>query len=227
MTRFMRSLADSRRPGSLGDRFRQRRFVVFRDLVDSVDRPVRILDVGGTVSFWERLGYAGVSGYEITLFNVVPQDVQYANMSATVGNAIDLSRYGDKTFDVLVSNSVVEHLPTKELQARMIAECRRVGRRVYFQTPNRYFPMEPHFLFPFFAVLPIGIRAWLLQHMDLGWHPRQPDRVAALADVRSTRLMSGKELRELFPGDDIVPERVLLFTKSFVVLAGWDTEGAG
>jgi SAM-dependent methyltransferase len=224
LTARLRGLADNRRPGSLADRFRQRRFELLRGLVDGLPRPVRILDVGGTPSFWERVGYAGRDGLEIVLLNQVDQDPVHPNLTAVVGDAADLSAFADGTFDVVVSNSVIEHLPTRELQARMAAETRRVGRRLYLQTPNKYFPLEPHFLFPFFAMLPLNVRAFLLQHADLGWHPRQPDRRAALREVRSIRLMTGRELRHAFPGARIDRERILVFTKSFIVLDGWDPQ---
>jgi SAM-dependent methyltransferase len=172
--------------------------------------------------FWERLGYAGDREIEIVLVNLVEQTSSYANITPTVGDAADLSAFADDAFDIVVSNSVLEHLPTPELQARMAAEVRRVGRRVYLQTPNRYFPLEPHFLFPFFGILPIGVRAFLLQHFDLGWHKRVPDRAAALEDVRSIRLLTGSEMRRLFPGARFENERFLAVTKSFIVLDGWD-----
>lgn len=222
MTARLRGLADGRRPGSAADRFRQRRFARFRQLVDGLPRPVRILDVGGTTVFWERLGYAGDPAIEVVLLNLVDQSSPYANITPTVGDAADLSAYEDDAFDIVVSNSVLEHLPTPDLQARMASEVRRVGRRVYLQTPNRYFPLEPHFLFPFFGILPIRVRAFLLQHFDLGWHKRIPDRAAALEDVRSIRLLTGSEMRRLFPGARFENERFLAVTKSFIVLDGWD-----
>jgi SAM-dependent methyltransferase len=222
MTARLRGLADGRRPGSAADRFRQRRFARFRELVDTLPRPVRILDVGGTTVFWERLGYAGHDGIEVVLLNLMEQASPHANVTSTVGDAADLSAFADDAFDVVVSNSVIEHLPTPELQARMASEVRRVGKRVYLQTPNRYFPLEPHFLFPFFGILPMRARAFLLQHFDLGWHTRRPDAAEALADVRSVRLMTGSELRRLFPGARFENERLLATTKSFIVLDGWD-----
>ena len=224
MTARLRGLADNRRPGSLADRFRQRRFELLRGLVDPLPRPVRILDVGGTTGFWERVGYAGRDGVEIVLLNRIDQEAPHGNMTAVVGDAADLSAFGNGSFDVVVSNSVIEHLPTPELQVRMATEIRRVGRRLYVQTPNRYFPLEPHFLFPFFALLPLNVRAFIQQHMDLGWHPRQPSRAAALREVRSIRLMTGGELRRAFPGARIERERILVFTKSFIVLDGWDPQ---
>jgi len=226
MTAWLRGLADSRRPGSVADRFRQRRFVMFRELIDALPGPVRILDVGGTTLFWERVGYAGHDRVEIVLVNLMEQDAPHGNITAQVGDATDLSRFADDAFDVVVSNSVIEHLSTLELQARMAAEILRVGRRAYVQTPNRYFPLEPHFLFPFFGILPIRVRVFLLRRMDLGWYKRQPDPASALGDVRSVRLLSGGELRQLFPAARIVRERLLWLTKSYIVLDGWD-EPAG
>ena len=123
------------------------------------------------------------------------------------------------------ATDTTENTEVSELQARLAIEARRVGRRLYLQTPNRYFPLEPHFLFPFFALFPINVRAFLLQHFDLGWHPRQPDRRAALREVRSVRLMTGRELRRAFPGARIERERILGLTKSFIVLDGWDPQG--
>jgi SAM-dependent methyltransferase len=222
MTARLRALADGRSPGSAADRFRQRRFARLRPLLDGLPRPVRVLDVGGTPVFWERLGYAGREGIEIVLLNLMEQEAVYPNMTATIGDAADLSEHPDQSFDVVVSNSVIEHLPSLELQARMVSEARRVAKRVYLQTPNRYFPLEPHFLFPYFAILPIRVRAFLLQHLDLGWYERRPDPAQAMADVRSVRLMTGSELRRMFPAARIEDERFLVFTKSFVVFDGWD-----
>ena len=173
--------------------------------------------------FWERAGYAGRDGIEIILLNLIDQKSPYPNITSTIGDAADLSRYRDDEFDVVVSNSVIEHLPTPALQALMASEVQRVAKRVYLQTPNRYFPLEPHFLFPFFGILPMRLRALLLQRMDLGWYKRRPDAEEAMAEVRSVRLMTGSELKHLFPAARFERERVLVFTKSFIVLDGWDS----
>ena len=78
-------------------------------------------------------------------------------------------------------------------------------------------------MFPFFAIMPMRLRALLLQRMDLGWYKRRPDAEEALAEVRSVRLMTGSELSRLFPSARLERERILVFTKSFIVLDGWES----
>ena len=229
MQDFMRRLADNRQAGSLADRYRRRRFELFRSLLQSVPAaangaPLKILDVGGTVSFWERMGVELRSEVEIVLLNLTEQEVPDVRMRAVVGNAAEMPMFADGEFDVVLSNSVIEHLPSLALQSQMAAEIRRVGRRYWVQTPNRRFPLEPHFLFPFFQSLPVRLRVGLLRRMDLGWHARERDPEAAREDVTSVRLMTHRELRDLFPRSRIVVERAFRLQKSFIVIGGWDEE---
>jgi hypothetical protein len=229
---FLRALADNRRPGSLADRYRQRRFTLLKSLLeaamaevaelDSGAHAFRILDVGGTSSFWERMGFAGAPAVQIVLLNLYEQEVPSEHMRAVIGDASDMSMFRDAEFDVVVSNSVIEHLPSPELQGRMAREIRRVGVRHWVQTPNRRFPLEPHFLFPFFQYLPMWVRAWLLRHFDLGWYRRERDPAVATAAVRSIRLTTHRELLTLFPQSRLVVERAFGLAKSFIVIGGWD-----
>jgi hypothetical protein len=228
----LRRIADNRRPGSLADRFRRRRFTLLKSLLeiaqgetartDGGANTLKILDVGGTSSFWERMGFAGGAGVEIVLLNLYEQEVPNDHMRSVIGDASNMSMFDDAAFDVVVSNSVIEHLPDLELQGRMAAEIRRVGNCHWVQTPNRRFPLEPHFLFPFFQFLPVSTRSWLLGRLDLGWYRREPDPVAARATVLSIRLLTHKELRALFPQSRILAERAFGLVKSFVVIGGWD-----
>jgi hypothetical protein len=103
----------------------------------------------------------------------------------------------------------------------MAREVKRVGMRYFVQTPNKYFPIEPHFLFPCFQFLPVPVRTWLLQHFHLGWRGRVADPQAARASVNSVRLLTRAELTDLFPEASLFEEKLLGLTKSFVVYAGW------
>lgn len=50
----------------------------------------------------------------------------------------------DKKFDWVFSNAVIEHVGSKKEQLLFINEMLRVGRNVFFTTPNKYFPIESH-----------------------------------------------------------------------------------
>ena len=50
----------------------------------------------------------------------------------------------------------------------MAAEAQHVGRNYFIQTPNFYFPVEPHWVFPFFQFLPVATRVMLTRRFSLG-----------------------------------------------------------
>ncbi len=202
-------------------KFRRRRFALFRGLVARLERTIRIVDVGGEQEFWEEMGFAEEQDVEIVLANVKRLSVDRPNFKFVLCDARNLSAFGDGEFDIAFSNSVIEHLGDYAQQRRMAKEMIRIGRRCFLQTPNRYFPLEPHFLVPFFQFLPVRVRAHILTQVGLGWHDREPDRRRAEEVVKSIRLLTFSELRVLFPDAQIWRERILGLTKSFIVLRGW------
>lgn len=217
----LKRLVDNADTASLAVKLRRRRFELFLKLLDSVPAPVKVLDVGGTARFWSTMPSSGRNRLEITLLNLERQPVEGTNMQSVAGDATRLSQFADGAFDVVFSNSVIEHLYTFDAQLRMADEVRRVGKRYFVQTPNLYFPMEPHFLVPGFQFFPVDLRVWLVSHFDVGWYKRIPDRAAARAEVESIRLLSGADLRRLFPEARIYEERFAGLVKSFVAYYGW------
>lgn len=218
----LRKLVDNRDPDSLAGRMRRRRFAFFLSLLSRIERPARILDVGGTQNFWEVMGACNREDQRVTLLNLEVQLVSSSNFESVAGDARDLSRYGDASFDVVFSNSVIEHLgPSFADQQLMANEIRRVGKRYFVQTPNRLFPIEPHFLTPGFQFLPTSARVWAVTHFDVGWYKKIPDRDAARHAVESISLLTQGQLRRLFPGALIYKEKFLGLTKSFVAYGGW------
>ena len=220
MKRFFR-LADNRRADSLANRFRRQRFRFFESLLEPLPKPVRILDVGGTEGFWGHMNAVDDPRWEVTLLNLSPGHANVRGMAVVSGDARDLSQFAAGEFDVVFSNSVIEHLAEQAEQRRMAAEVRRVGTRYFVQTPNRWFPIEPHFLFPGFQFLPLSARVALVRRFALGYHDAMPDPEAARRAVREIRLLDARELRELFPGAHIYRERVVALTKSLIAYGGW------
>jgi hypothetical protein len=89
------------------------------------------------------------------------------------------------------------------------------------QTPNYWFPIEPHFHVPGFQFLPPALRAWLLTKADLGWIPRQRCPQTALETVLATRLLTKGEMAELAPGAAFYNEWFMGLIKSFSAFKGW------
>ena len=198
----------------------RRRVAFLMHLLALVPRPLRVLDVGGTSMFWEAVGLAGDPGFEITLLNVRDQPMHYMNLMSFVGDARRMPQFRDGEFDLVFSNSVIEHVGNYDDQMQMAREVQRVGKRYFVQTPNYYFPLEPHFFFPFFQFLPVDLRVFLLRLTSLGWHKRTRERAEAVKAVRSVRLLRKQEVQQLFPGASILEERFCGLVMSFIAYKG-------
>jgi hypothetical protein len=218
---MLRKIANNRNPKSLAAQLRRKRFLIFQSLLSCLERPIRILDVGGTEIFWKVMGFTGDDNVHITLLNLSEEPVLLPNFASVVGDAREI-KFPDASFDVIFSNSVIEHVGQYQDQRRMAEEVRRVGKRYFVQTPNKYFPIEPHFLFPFFQFLPVSVRVSLIRHFNLGWIKKTPDYRTAMNIVEGTRLLSKEELLSLFPGASLHEEKIIGITKSFVAYGGWE-----
>jgi hypothetical protein len=218
----MRGLADADADGSFSNSRRTRRFEAFgrilEGIIDQRNRPARVLDIGGTNSFWEQRGWAGRDDVRVILVNLEAERQVHDNVEPRAGDATNLSELPDGSFDVVFSNSVIEHLETLERQAAMAAEVRRLAPAYWVQTPNFWFPVEPHFLTPAWHWLPVGLRVEMLRRRRWGWRGPCPDEDRARALVREVRLMRGPELRRLFPDATLERERIGPLVKSFVAV---------
>lgn len=201
-------------------RIRKKRFLFFRGLVASLPRPLAVLDVGGTQEFWEKMEFI-CDDVAVVLYNLFPIVTTCPGLSSRQGDARDMHEFGDRAFDIVFSNSVIEHVGSYEQQRQMADEVRRVGQRYCVQTPNRYFPVEPHVLLPFFQFLPFGLRVFILSHFRSPWGWKITSRQEAVNYLRNIRLLTEKELKSLFPEARIYKEKFLGMTKSFLVYYGW------
>jgi hypothetical protein len=160
----------------------------------------------------------------ITLINLGQQNTSAKNIISVAGDAREMPGFQDQSFDVVFSNSVIEHVGDFHNQQKMAGEIRRIGKRYFVQTPNRGFPMEPHFLFPFFQFLPFSTRVWIASHYKVGWYCRPNDPVAARREVEAIRLLKKRELQSLFPEAKLYQERFFGMTKSFIAYHGWEND---
>ena len=56
------------------------------------------------------------------------------------GDACSVEQFGDRSFDLVFSNSVIEHVGPPAKQAEFAHEVLRLGRSYWVQTPSKWFP---------------------------------------------------------------------------------------
>ena len=205
---------------SYAHHFRMKRMRVFEEWFSACflnSQRIHILDLGGRPEYWNSLHFSQMDKSEITILNVEETKCtdKTGNFHFVIGDATNLSIYCDNSFDLCFSNSVIEHVGNNRMQIKMVEEMHRVGKHVYLQTPNYWFPMEPHFGCLFFHWLPHKVKVWLLMHFALGWFPKCKSIEEANGIVDSIHLLNYKELKALFPNARIYREKVLWMTKSF------------
>lgn len=205
-----------------GNRFRAQRFHHFRPLADAAaasKQLVRILDIGGRKSYWEALAPLWRDlPLSITIVNLQSPESDEGPYRIRRGDARCLSDYQDESFDIVHSNSVIEHVGGWSDMMAMAQEIRRLAPSYFVQTPNLWFPVEPHYRSPFFALYPEAVRAKKLMKRKRGFHQRASDFAAAIADVQSVNLLDWAGMRALFPDAAIVRERFLGMTKSLIAV---------
>lgn len=214
----IRTIYDNRSEISLATKMRRKRFKLFQSLLSQINiaTPINVLDVGGTRAFWQSMDLIPTENLSITLLNSVAEADAIPPYNYSIGDGREMKEYRHDEFDFVFSNSVIEHVGSYEDQTRMANEMQRIGKRFFLQTPNKYFPLEPHFLFPFFQFLPHAIKVWLLMHFNMGWM-KKADHDRADLIAKSIRLLSKRELLSLFPNASIHKEKFMGLTKSFIV----------
>jgi len=194
-------------------RFRRDRMAIFQRTFALTPR-TRILDVGGTELNWSLVA----SHPQVTLLNL-PTDGE----ADVVGDGRSLP-FRDRSFDIVFSNSVIEHISTPQDQLRFADEIRRTGRAYWVQTPDRRFPIEPHLVTPFLHWLPKGARVAIARRFTF-WsliERPSPDRWEFYIRHCSeeVRLLGARELQAMFPEARIIRERFLGLSKSLIAVAG-------
>ncbi len=200
---------------SLQRRFRARRMALLARTV-GLTAGMRVLDVGGTIEIWRT---APVMPRVILLNQAFwPHQIGGAE-GAILGDGARLP-FADQSFDLVFSNSVIEHVGDAAAQARFAAEIARVGKRYWVQTPNRFFPVEQHMWTPLVHWLPRAWQRGILRRFSV-WrlvtkHNQAEREFYVKHYLETVRLLSAAELGALFPGAAIVRERVFGWTKSLV-----------
>jgi hypothetical protein len=200
--------------------FRKRRLNEFTTLFPPA-RYHRVLDIGGTSTIWEMLDYPA----DITLVNIDPAVLKYESSNplrsytTVVGDGRKLA-IPDKSFDLAFANSVIEHVGDEEDASALASEMSRIAKAFYCQTPNKWFPVEPHLGTLFLHWIP-GLldQYFVVRYCTLWGLMNKPNREQARAALKQTRLLTKSEMKKLFPTAELRVERFLfVLPKSFIAI---------
>jgi SAM-dependent methyltransferase len=214
------------RPDSSGNKFRAARVRLLKSLVDrtlSEKGTCAILDIGGTYSFWHvwrtEIDWNRV---QVTCVNLDPDHLEEGKNAIKVrmlrGNACDLVGIRDNEFDIAFSNSVIEHVGMWKNMRQMAAEVKRIAPRYMVQTPNFWFPIEPHARTPFLHWLPEPVSYRIVMKRKCGFWRKHETITGAVETVQSAKLIDAKQMKELFGDALIVRERFFGLTKSLIAI---------
>jgi SAM-dependent methyltransferase len=149
--------------------------------------PVRILEIG--------CGSGGISHYFAThpeLDCVVDAVDVVDNRLATDGYRFQLVDdirlpFEDHSFDVVITNHVIEHVGERAQQMAHLAEIRRIMKpsgRGYLAVPNRWQVVEPHYQLAFLSWMPRPMRTPYLKLAGKGaYYDCEPLAVPELEDM--------------------------------------------
>jgi hypothetical protein len=175
-----------------------------------------IIDLGGTVDAWIRAPLRPASVHVVNLES--PADEIPAWIRADQADACSLpASIAGGSYDLVFSNSVIEHVGGHAQRMRFADSVHKLANRHWVQTPYRYFPIEPHWLFPGFQFLPLNIRAEISCRWPLVHTPSQ-NKDDGLRAAMGVELLSCTEMAFYFPDSRLRFERMIGAVKSLIAV---------
>ena len=206
----MKSSFKSHKYININNQFRQIRFQNFLERLQ-VTAQDKILDVGGYQHFWEGSNLEK----NVTILNIELPQQQPAPFTWVQGDACAMTMFQDQQFDIVFSNSVIEHVGNMARQQLFAQEVQRVAKRYWVQTPYKHFPIEPHFVFPFYQYLPRQLRNFIAKVWPFSFAKML--NLDPIAEAEHIWLLGKRDLRTLFRNAELYNENFMGLTKSLIV----------
>lgn len=201
--------------------FREKRFKTYvLPIIEALIREkgsCRILDLGGDPDYWQF--DLPTSGVEICILNIEAKDDPADRRFRFVqGDARDVAQFADFSFDFVHSNSLIEHVGRWNDMKRVAAEVRRLALRYYVQTPNFWFPLDPHSNALMLHWLPHPLQRRMVSSKARGFYAKATSLDHAMQIMEGTSMLDRAQLAELFPDAQILTENALFLPKSLIAI---------
>jgi hypothetical protein len=188
---------------------RRRRMHFFVALMNPTEG-TSVLDLGGQPMIWDSVPMQ----LDIVILNksgVAVRDYpSHHRIRYEDGDACAVTGFQDRSFDLVFSNSVIEHVGLPNKQMEFAREVLRLGKSYWVQTPSKWFPIEAHCGMPFWWLYP----KWLRQYFLERWRRKLPDWTQM---VEETTVLTNANLKRLFPEATILIEKSFGLPKSYIV----------
>ena len=132
-------------------------------------KSAKILDVGATPdnslpdsNFFLKLYPYKKNITSVSIEDLTPLKPLYPEVAFQTTNGKTLP-FDDKSFDIVFSSAVIEHVGSRANQRQFLEELSRVGKRIFVTTPNRWHPMEFHTILPLIHWLPQAVHQRILR----------------------------------------------------------------
>lgn len=210
VVQYLRHTTYRRLMAPVQKRARKRRMDVFIRAMGLTPN-TRILDLGGQPQMWQHVEMP----LDITILNLpgiakTEAPVPGHQIRYVEGDACDVSQFTRTDFDLIYSNSVIEHVGPEDRQEAFASEVQRLGTRYWVQTPSKWFPLEAHCGMPLWWFYPENMRQAFLER----WRKKLP---AWTEMVEGTRVLTLDRVQSLFPGSSVYTEWAFGFPKSYAM----------
>lgn len=188
----------------------------------------QLLDIGGYPEDWftrgEHIAKVDLLNLDLSVLGEIPP--ASPQIRVFVGDARNLE-FPDGSYDIVFSNSVIEHVGNLDDQRAFANEARRVGAEIWIQTPAKLCPIEPHYMGLFIHWFPSSWQVSVARWTSLRGLSGSASRQELQEIAATTRFLSKREFSSMFPDCEIWTEKLFwVFPKSYVAIRSAETLSA-